>query len=184
MHTLTRFREDKEASNDSFILKEKYGNYFRVPSHYTVATKVIATIGPGTRSPAMINKLMDAGKLFSVNTLTSILGMGAVRLNASHGSWENFDKIIKWTREAAMERSKIECLCRINIIDRICPIILDTKGPEVRVCKIDNNQVELFPNQDFDLLRDESIVGDNTQVAVTYPDLHATVQPGGCGVIG
>ena len=84
---------------------------FRVPNPATVATKTICTLGPASTSKEMVDRLIRAG-------------MSAIRLNSAHGSHEHFDKVIRIVREVALERGVI------------CPIILDTKGPEIRIGKV------------------------------------------------
>lgn len=66
-------------------------------------TKILATIGPSSDNKSVLTKMIDAG-------------MDAIRLNTAHGSIDEFDKIIKIAR---------------GIKD--LPIILDLKGPEIRI---------------------------------------------------
>jgi pyruvate kinase len=89
-------------------MKEKYGTYFKVPNPATLMTKIICTIGPATMNPTMLGKMMDAG-------------MSAARINMSHGNFEYLDECITNIRQVAKSRN------------RLCPIILDTKGPEIRI---------------------------------------------------
>lgn len=79
-----------------------------VPNPATLMTKIICTIGPATSDPTMLGRLMDAG-------------MSAARINMSHGSHESAGELIDAIRRVAESRSKL------------CPIILDTKGPEIRI---------------------------------------------------
>ena len=91
---------------------------FGVPcfSHFVKA--IICTIGPKTNSVEMLTKLRDAG-------------MGVVRMNFSHGSYEFHGSIIKNTRE--VEKTDP---------DRVIAIALDTKGPEIRT-----GRSPLFPSE-------------------------------------
>lgn len=95
----------------SYLLKEKYGTYFQVPNPATLMTKIICTIGPATSDPTTLGRMMDAG-------------MTAARINMSHGGsdYTAAAEIIDNIRAVAETRQKL------------CPIILDTKGPEIRVC--------------------------------------------------
>lgn len=71
-------------------------------------TKIIATIGPATRSPAMLRKLIDAG-------------VNVIRVNMSHSSQDEAARVIADVR---------------TISDRV-GILLDTRGPEVRTTMVD-----------------------------------------------
>ena len=74
-------------------------------------TKIICTIGPATSDLTTLGRMMDAG-------------MTAARINMSHGGtdYSHASKMIDNIREVANTRRKL------------CPIVLDTKGPEIRVC--------------------------------------------------
>lgn len=100
-----------EHDVNDFMHSETYGNYFRVPNPATVSTKLICTLGPATSSKPMIEKLLRAG-------------MSCVRLNSAHGTYASYDAIIKTVRECAQAQNTI------------CPIMFDTKGPEIRVGKV------------------------------------------------
>ncbi|CAB9509063.1 Pyruvate kinase [Seminavis robusta] len=96
------------GGEQQFLLREKYGTYFKVPNPASLMTKIICTIGPATKSPSMLGKMMDAG-------------MSAARINMSHGNFAYLEECIDNVRKVAKSRNKL------------CPIILDTKGPEIRV---------------------------------------------------
>ena len=78
-----------------------------MPNPASVATKTICTLSPTTATRDIVDRLIRAG-------------MSAVRLNSAHGSHDAFDRVIRTVREVALDRGVI------------CPIILDTKGPEIR----------------------------------------------------
>lgn len=102
--------------------------------------------------------------------------MTAARINMSHGSHEYAAKIIDNVRSAAANRQKL------------CPIILDTKGPEIRVSWLSAaDTLDLKSGDDVLLLTGkhatetphESIKGETDhQVAVTYQYLAKAVQRG------
>jgi hypothetical protein len=100
-----------ESTGGSYLLKEKYGTYFQVPNPASLMTKIICTIGPATGDLTTLGRMMDAG-------------MTAARINMSHGGsdYTAASKMIDNIRQVAQTRRKL------------CPIILDTKGPEIRVC--------------------------------------------------
>ena len=70
-------------------------------------TKIICTIGPSTRSYEMLMKMYVAG-------------MNVVRLNMSHGSHDEHEKVIRSVKNVNQ-----------NIKDSI-PILMDLEGPEIR----------------------------------------------------
>jgi len=100
--------ERKDYPSQQFLLQENFGTYFKVPNPATLFTKIICTIGPKTDSETVLGRMMEAG-------------MSAARINMSHGSHEYAAKIIDRVRKVARAKR------------RLCPIILDTKGPEIRV---------------------------------------------------
>lgn len=79
-------------------------------------TKIVCTIGPKTRSKEMIKKLCDAG-------------MNVARINFSHGTHESHREVIDIIKEV-----------RKNY-DWPVAILLDTKGPEMRVGEIEDIEV-------------------------------------------
>ena len=110
-------------------------------------TKIVCTIGPKSESKEMLTKLVENG-------------MNVMRLNFSHGDFVEHGTRITRIREVCEETGK-------NVA-----VLLDTKGPEIRTVKLENgNDVLLTAGQEFILSTDQTIVGDNTIVAVTYEDL-------------
>lgn len=81
-------------------------------------TKILATIGPATNSPEMIEKVIMAGA-------------NGCRLNCSHGSNEERDQQIKWIREAAQKKGKSVA------------ILQDLQGPKIRLGVIKDNHLDL-----------------------------------------
>lgn len=115
-------------------------------------TKIVCTIGPASQSPEQLKKLMLAG-------------MDVARLNFSHGDYEEHGARIKNIREVANELGK-------NIA-----ILLDTKGPEIRIKKFATGKIQLQDGGEFTLTT-EDIEGDTTKVAVTYEGLTEDVTVG------
>jgi pyruvate kinase len=110
-------------------------------------TKIVCTIGPKSESKEMLTKLVENG-------------MNVMRLNFSHGDFVEHGTRITRIREVCTETGK-------NVA-----ILLDTKGPEIRTVKLANgDDVLLNAGQEFILSTDQTIVGDNTIVAVTYENL-------------
>ncbi|WP_196157629.1 pyruvate kinase PykF [Reinekea sp. G2M2-21] len=108
-------------------------------------TKIVCTIGPASESKEMLTKLVQAG-------------MNVMRLNFSHGDYEEHGARINNVREVSKELSKKVA------------ILLDTKGPEIRTMNLADGDVLLEAGQSFTLTTDQTVVGDNTRVAVTYED--------------
>jgi len=135
------------------MLKESFGEYFRVPNPSSLMTKIICTIGPANSSKQRLSEMMDAG-------------MSAARLNASHGEYEFFEHVVKTIRELAEEKR------------RICPLILDTKGPEIRVGMVENGSVLVNHGQPFTFFKDSSRVGTGEGIGTTYEKLSTTVKIG------
>ena len=62
---------------------------------------------------------------------------------------------------------------------RLCTVMLNTKGPEIRTGYLkDHKPVHLKKDQEFTLVTDTKVIGDNTQVAIDYPKLPQLVTPG------
>lgn len=108
-------------------------------------TKIICTLGPAIDSDDMIRSMMKNG-------------MDCARMNFSHASHE-------------------EHLGRIERIKRIrkelgiyIPLLLDTKGPEIRLRKFKDDSCEVFEGQMFTLYSEDRL-GDSEGVSVTYPNL-------------
>lgn len=115
-------------------------------------TKIVATIGPASNSVEKIKELFQAG-------------MNAVRINFSHGDHEShgetIDKVIKVREELGLP----------------IPLILDTKGPEIRTKLLKEEPVELKKGSTFTLTTDD-IEGDETKVSVTYADITKDLKVG------
>jgi pyruvate kinase len=111
----------------------------------TRKTKIVCTIGPASESKEMLTKLTMAG-------------MNVMRLNFSHGDYDEHGARINNLREVVKETGKKVA------------ILLDTKGPEIRTMNLADGDVLLKAGQSFTLTTDQTVVGDNTRVAVTYED--------------
>ncbi len=117
-------------------------------------TKIVCTIGPGSMNPDCMQKMYAAG-------------MDAVRINTAHGDFDQYDQIIQMTRA----------------IGEI-PIILDLKGPEVRIrtkhpLEVDDDDVIVAGfgderlNFSYDFY-DEVNVGD--RIAIDDGTINTTVE--------
>lgn len=81
-------------------------------NHMYKRTKIVATIGPASSSPVMLEKLIKAG-------------MNVARLNFSHGAYEEKEKIIKDIRNISKKLGKPTA------------IISDLQGPKMRLGLLD-----------------------------------------------
>ncbi len=115
-------------------------------------TKIVCTIGPAVDEENTLKLLMEAG-------------MDVARLNFSHGTLEE--------HEARIERIKKVR----NELNLPIPIILDTKGPEIRTGLLEQNPTELSVGDRFTLYTEEKL-GNKDGVSVTYPYLNEDVSVG------
>ncbi len=117
-------------------------------------TKIVCTIGPISESVEMLTQLAEAG-------------MNVMRLNFSHGNFEEHAVRISNLREVMANTGK-------NLA-----VLLDTKGPEIRTIKLENgNDVALVAGQEFTFTTDTTVVGNKDIVAVTYPGFAADLTAG------
>lgn len=103
-------------------------------------TKIICTIGPSVRSYEKILQLIDAG-------------MNVARLNFSHGSPQEHRESIEMLKKARKEK-------KVPLA-----IMLDTKGPEIRLGAIKNNYLEVFSKQKI-LITKEEVLGDANGISI------------------
>jgi len=115
-------------------------------------TKIVCTIGPASESLENTKKLILAG-------------MNVARLNFSHGDFEEHGNRIKNIRQACRELGKTVA------------ILLDTKGPEIRLGNLAEEPIELVAGE-FVTLTTENILGDRHRIPVTYSDLPRDVKAG------
>ena len=115
-------------------------------------TKIVCTIGPASESPEVLRKLILAG-------------MNVARLNFSHGDYEEHGSRIRNIRQAARE------------LGRNVAILLDTKGPEIRVGKLKEEPIELVQG-DTIVLTTEDVLGGKERISISYKNLPSDVAPG------
>lgn len=115
-------------------------------------TKIVCTIGPSSESPEMLRKLIQAG-------------MNVARLNFAHGELDEHAERIRRIREAAKE------------LNRYVAVMLDIKGPEIRIGKMAEDYAELVPGETV-VLTTEEVLGTKDRIHVTYKQLPQDVKPG------
>lgn len=115
-------------------------------------TKIVCTIGPASETVDILKKMMLAG-------------MNVARLNFSHGNHQEHGARIKAIRQAARELN-------YNIA-----IMLDTKGPEIRIGDLAQPTINLRAGQQI-ILTTRELLGTEEIIGVNYPGLAQDVNPG------
>ena len=116
-------------------------------------TKIVATLGPASSSPEMLERLIAAG-------------VDVVRLNFSHGTAQDH------IERAAMVRAAAEKA------GRAVAIMADLQGPKIRVGKFEGGKTTLTPGQKFILDGGRQELGNNDAVGLDYKELPRDVKPG------
>jgi pyruvate kinase len=115
--------------------------------------KILATLGPASREPAILEALLSAGA-------------NAVRINMSHGQQEEHAETIRRARAAA-ERLR-----------RPLSVLVDLSGPKIRTGMLKGGEsVQLEENAPFTLTT-RAVVGDAREVSTNYAGLARDVKPG------
>ena len=115
-------------------------------------TKIVCTIGPASESPEMLRKLVLAG-------------MNVARLNFSHGDYDEHG-----ARIANIKKVREE-------LGRTVSILLDTKGPEIRLGKLAEEPIELVQDE-IVTLTTEDVLGTRRRIPVSYKQLPQDVSVG------
>ena len=108
-------------------------------------TKIVCTIGPSSDSYEVLKALVNEG-------------MNVARLNFSHGTHPEHKKRIDTIKKLRDD------------IDEPIAIMLDTKGPEIRIKTFKDGMIRIEQGHDF-TLTSEDVEGDETKVSVTYKDI-------------
>lgn len=116
-------------------------------------TKIVCTMGPACDSVAVLKEMIAAG-------------MNVARLNMAHGELEDHAARMERVRQAAAET------------DSVVAIMMDIKGPEIRIGKLKEASYELKRGQKL-VLTTEEIVGDASRLSVNYADMPLVMKPGG-----
>jgi pyruvate kinase len=115
-------------------------------------TKIVCTIGPASRTPEILERLMRAG-------------MDVVRLNFSHGTQAEHLEVITAVRRMAAR------------LGRPVAILQDLAGLKIRIGEIAAGAVTLEAGAPFTLTT-RQVSGSQQEVSVPYPHLTRDVQPG------
>ncbi len=108
-------------------------------------TKIVCTIGPASSDEVTFAAMCNAG-------------LNVARLNFSHGTHADHQE-------------------KINMIKRVreklnlpIAIMLDTKGPEYRICTFKEGKIHLSDGDEFTFTA-RKVEGDNREVSVNYPGI-------------
>jgi pyruvate kinase len=119
----------------------------------TRATKIVATLGPASNTPEVLQRLIQAG-------------VDVVRLNFSHGKAQDHIDRARMVREAAAAAGKEVA------------IMADLQGPKIRVGKFEGGKIELVPGAKFILDADRTELGNQEICGLDYKELPRDVKPG------
>jgi pyruvate kinase len=115
-------------------------------------TKIVATLGPASRSPEMVQALFTAGA-------------DVFRINASHGNYDAHRAVIGLVRTLS------------NGGGRTPGILLDLQGPKMRLGKFEGGEARLAGGARFTITV-EPMLGNASTASTTYPALARDVVPG------
>jgi pyruvate kinase len=117
-------------------------------------TKIVATIGPASREPATLLRMIEAG-------------MDVARLNYSHGTLEEHAETARRVRDAAGQAG------------RPVAILQDLPGPKLRIGPVKDGIVELTPGERLTFVCGAGeIEGDARHVSVSWAGLPDAIEPG------
>lgn len=116
-------------------------------------TKIICTLGPAVDSDERITQIINAG-------------MDCARLNFSHGTHEEQEVRLNRVRRIAGE------------LNRHIPILLDTKGPEIRLKDFEGGSVIVEKGSLFTFDTDKETPGTKERIGLTYDKLAKNVEVG------
>ncbi len=109
--------------------------------------KILCTIGPGSANPYVISRMEE-------------LGVDVLRINMSHTSIDQLDKMVKLIRSATAT-----------------PICIDSEGAQIRTGQVKNGSMELVKNQ-FITLTARQVLGDENILTLTPESIFSQIEPG------
>ncbi len=115
-------------------------------------TKIVATIGPSSESEEMLEKLINAG-------------LNVARFNMSHGT--HSEHLAKINKVKALNEK----------LGTNVGLMLDTKGPEIRLGDFEGDKALLVQGTEF-VLTTENILGTDEKASVTYKEITKDVKVG------
>lgn len=115
-------------------------------------TKIICSIGPATETEEVLTQLAKEG-------------MNVVRLNFSHGDYEEYKE-----RKELVEKVRKNTGYHIGLL-------YDTKGPDFRTLTMENDGVELVDGETIRIVK-EDVVGNSKRISVNYKNVLDKLEPG------
>ena len=115
-------------------------------------TKIVCTLGPASANESIMEEMLRSG-------------MNVARFNFSHGTHESHEEMI--TRFRAVR----------DRLDVPAAVLLDTKGPEIRLGEVQDGSAVLKTGDDFTLTT-RDVIGSETEVAISYRDLPSQLKAG------
>ena len=115
-------------------------------------TKIVATLGPATKDVEIMKRLIKAG-------------LNVARINFSHGNHDSHTDVVNNLKAAREE------------LNEPVALLLDTKGPEIRIKTFKDGDIRLIKGQKFTLTTDD-VEGTKDIVSVTYEELPNDVHEG------
>lgn len=110
-------------------------------------TKIVATLGPATDQPGVLEALLRAG-------------VNVVRINFSHGNREEHCRRARQVRDLSQQ------------LGQVVAVLGDLQGPKIRIARFQTGKITLQPGAQFCL--DSALAadsGDQHQVGLDYPAL-------------
>ena len=117
-----------------------------------VRTKIVATVGPASRDPAVLRELIEAG-------------VDVFRLNFSHGTHDEHSEVLRAIRAVADESG------------RLIAVLQDLGGPKIRLGTIPGDAVDCRLGDEF-ILRKDRTGDDPHELTCTYRDLAGDLKSG------
>ncbi len=114
-------------------------------------TKIVCTLGPGTNSKEMVERLIRSG-------------MNVARLNLSHGTFNEHVRLFRMVRDAGK---------RLNTN---VAIIMDLPGPKYRTGKMKDGSAILKKGSEV-ILTSRDVAGDSQIIPLNFPNLFKDVKP-------
>jgi pyruvate kinase len=114
--------------------------------------KIVCTLGPAVATPEGIRALVESG-------------MDVARLNLSHGTYDDHEKVYAMVREAS------------DRIGRSVAVLVDLQGPKIRLGNFASGPVDLVAGEVFTITT-EDVPGDKDLVSTTYAGLPGDASPG------
>ena len=109
----------------------------------TRKAKIIATVGPASSSHAMLKRLLQAG-------------VDVIRLNFSHGTYDDHAKVIKEIRSLAKKENKS------------LTILQDLQGPKMRTGMLENGEAIILSPGEQIILTTRNVTGTKDAIQVNY----------------